>query len=261
LGGIETLTGTAEDIRRKRRQEEIVEAILEGKDIPKRKEPERAKSTLGKIMQVIGAPFDPRRAPMGRVPIEETIAEAMVKEKISPTPWKPTTKAGAEEFERVKGEAAGKLEELRFKHELTMEKENRKHQNRMEIIALEQRRDTAKTEAQTRKINEQIKKLQREGKQMDIDIEGEEEAIKKMRGGGYSVEDIFNRLWRKGVDKAGLGPEEVGVQETLPGIEEPPAEALIPNWLPPDVQERLRALKKAGATDEEIQEVINSYRR
>lgn len=84
LGGAGTLAGTAEQIRRQKRQAEIVKAILGGEEIPAREAPERAKSTLGKILQVIGAPFDPRRPPMGPVPLEQTIAEVMLKRKLEP---------------------------------------------------------------------------------------------------------------------------------------------------------------------------------
>lgn len=84
LGGITGLAGTAEDIRKQRRQKALMDAIMSGQEIPAARGPEPAQSTLGRILQTVIAPFDPRRPPMGSVPLEETIAETMAKGRFTP---------------------------------------------------------------------------------------------------------------------------------------------------------------------------------
>lgn len=95
LSIVEGMAGTTEEIRKQKRTKEIMDVIMKGGDLSsiQDQQPEPAGSTLGKILQGITAPFDPRRAPMGPVPLEETIAETMagtmVKQKM--TPKRPVT--------------------------------------------------------------------------------------------------------------------------------------------------------------------------
>lgn len=104
LGGITSLMGTAENIRQRRRQKELIDALLGGKAIPGIAAPETAglepltpatapegmpaaaptKSLLGKILGVISAPFDIRRPPLEPVPLEKTIAETMLEYRLKP---------------------------------------------------------------------------------------------------------------------------------------------------------------------------------
>lgn len=78
------ILGLVEQARQQKRQKEIMQAIIGGKEIPETMGPEPTGSTLGRILQTIGAPFDPRRPPMGPVPLEETIAEAIAKARLEP---------------------------------------------------------------------------------------------------------------------------------------------------------------------------------
>lgn len=95
LSIVETMAGSAEEIRKQKKTKEIMDVIMKGGDLSsiQDQQPERAGSTLGRILQGVTAPFDPRRSPMEPVPLETTIAETMAqtmaKEKWSPK--KPVT--------------------------------------------------------------------------------------------------------------------------------------------------------------------------
>jgi len=84
LGIVETMAGSAEEMRKQKRKKEIMDVIMQGGDLSSIQEqrPEPAGSTLGRILQGITAPFDPRRSPVEPIPLETTIAETMFKHQL-----------------------------------------------------------------------------------------------------------------------------------------------------------------------------------
>lgn len=89
LSGITGLAGTAEEIRKQRRQKALMDAITSGQALPGMAPPtgvppEQQKSLLGKILGAITAPFNPMGPPTTPVPLEETIAETMLKHRLEP---------------------------------------------------------------------------------------------------------------------------------------------------------------------------------
>lgn len=180
--------------------------------------------------------------------------------------WKPieTTKYAEEypwkaQLETFKSGLQAILDEQKFKNQKELER--------------------LKTElgVETPLTKEKVRKLEYENRQLGLMVETMEEAFGKARG--KTVPDVINdfikgiitgfarkisvKMPEAKTPTEGIPP--TGVQGELPGMEvtptPTPTEALIPDWLPEDVKARVRALQEAGATEEEIQEIINYYRR
>lgn len=125
--------------------------------------------------------------------------------------------------------------------------------------------------AETPLTKEKVTKLEYENEQLRLMTESMTEAFEKMRGGKSITEtfqNFFSDLMTSLKGKMGIKTPEAktpaeGVQPELPGMEGVPPTPTeeIPDWLPEEVKVRLNALKEAGASEEEIQEIINYYRR
>lgn len=172
-----------------------------------------------------------------------------------PTEWKPRTKE--EKLEVIR---AGKIEQKEFEYILKSALAEQRHAMELELTKLKAELKGPLDEATRRLKEEQTKRLE---KGTELFYGAEEETPE----GKWYERFIFSVLEKLGVNiPRPKTPTEVGVQGELPGMEgvppiPTPTEALIPDWLPEDVKTRLRALQETGATEEEIREIINYYRR
>jgi hypothetical protein len=190
---------------------------------------------------------------MTPVPLEQTIAEAMIKANLQPREWKPPTKEELLEVEEKKAEAQAKARQPYYELMQTrMDIQNKLNDIKMDLLRLDLQRKLAKTTADIGKIKEETKIKKNIADLLD-------NTDKKIAKQGF-IDKATSWVLRKFGIGGGKAPSEI---ETVPS----PTIPKVAGTIPPEVQQQIDYIREQGRqrglSEEEIeadvQELLNYY--
>ena len=165
------------------------------------------------------------------------------------TEWKAKTKE--DKLELIK---AGKTDPKEFEYILKSALQEQKHTMELELTKLKAELTGPLDEARRGKLVKETEQIDERLKMFKSEEPGKESWTDRF------INSILEKVLGTKRPTAETPTEqiELGLEETPTPT---PTETLLPDWLPEEVKVRVKALQEAGASEEEIQEIINYYRQ